>query len=628
MGTDGVDWAALTHAHGSAEDVPGLLRAMESEDADARERAMDALDSALCRHGDVYAATAPAVPHLARLALHGPGHRVELLRLLADIADGYGRPDERNAARRAVAVALPSLLSFAHDADTRVRDTMLLLIAACGRPYALPLLPLLRARLDAEPDPAVRSRAVTALALLGAGDGHWRHGLLGDPEPRVRLAAAEDLLRTCEPPLPGALVDVCARAYAADPHPRERGYWPLPHLPFTERLLEDPEAALRALATGVPRTGRPRDPDDEVAWVTLAHGITDHWRGREADVLPWALRAMRGDPWEVNWLAQMACALPPRQRARVRDHVLPHLASEVPDTRATAVTALARARVPQAVAETVRLVEEQPGAYVTVRAVTAVAEVFGADARAAARAVVRRLADAHSELVRVLARFPEVAVDVVDELAALLTRQGTGYPPVAVEVLGRLGPAAGAVGERALRTCVVEGVHSSVSAVAAVAHCRVGGDPGLALSHLRRELSDGPSAWSAHLAGELGPAAVPLLPFIEPYLAPDAGLGARAEAAQAVWRITGRTEDTLEPVALRALAWEKVYPGRRHPVETLTEMGLLPRFAVAPLRSAAESPRRIIHDGLSLGDDPHPDYVVRDAVRELLATAQIVETAG
>jgi HEAT repeat protein len=630
MGTDGdgVDWAALTHADGPARDIPALLGAMESRDPDVRESALQALNHSLCRWGDVYPATAPAVPHLARLALEGPGHREELLRLLGDIADGIGEPEVLGPARRAVAVALPSLLPLAHDADPAVRDAMVFLIAACGTPYALPLLPLLRARLAAETDPEVRAGVVTALALLDAGDGGWRDALLADPEPRVRLAAAEDLLRTAEPPLPHDVAEHCARAYAADPRPGARGWWPRPHVPFTDRLRDDPEAALRALAVGVPLTAegaahRPDPDEDESPWVTLAHAITDTWRDREADVLPWALRAMTGEDWELNWLAQMTCALPPRYHPVVRDHVHPHLASGLPDVRAAAVTALARAHAPEAVEEAVRLVEELPDRYVTVRAVEAVADVFGAGALPAVRAVVRRLEAAHSELVKVLARFPEVAGEVVEELCAMLTRHGTGYPPVAVEVLGHLGPAAGDAAERALRVCVTEERHPEVSAVATVAHYRVCGDPGLALSHLRRVMTARPG-YRLELAGELGPAGAPLLPHVEPYLAPTDGLGLRPRAADAVWRITGRTEDTVTPVALRALAWERPYLSMRHPVETLTEMGLVPRFAVAPLRDAAESPRRLDQDRM-YGDSLHPDYVVRDAVRRLLATAEVVD---
>ncbi|MFD5269890.1 HEAT repeat domain-containing protein [Streptomyces sp. NPDC058335] len=599
MGTDGV---AEAKAYGSAGDVSGLLRAMESTDPDVREEAMDWLASATYNEDDLAVATAGAVPELTRLALEGPGHRVDLLRLLAGLAQRTDWPDEQDPAERAVADALPPLLPFADDADTDVRDAMVLLIGAAGRPDTLPLL---WARLERETDPLVRAHLVTALALLEPGDGAWRHSLLTDPEPRVALAAAEDLLRTAGLPLPAPLVDHCARAFRADPHEPDITLWPQPHRVFTERLLDDAEAALRALAGGVP----------------IAYEITGRWRDLEADVLPWAL-AETGEHEDrgLNQLAQLTCALPAELHARVRDHVLPCLASGAPDVRAEAVTVLARARVPVAVGETVRLVEEMPGSYGTVRAAAAVADEFGAEAVTVARAIARRMPDGHPHLVELLARFPEVALEAVDDLTALLARAGTGYPPVVVALLDRLGPAAGNAAGRALLACVTERAHSSVSAVAGLAYHRVTGDPGPALDFFREEMTAfGPST-TMEWASRLGPAAAPLLPFIEPCLTRDGG----AVAALAVWRITGRTEDTLEPLARQALEWGRIYAGLTHPVHTLTEMGLLPRFAVEPLRRGVESRRRIVHDFMS-GPELHADYVSRTAVRNLLETARIVD---
>ncbi|SHI26611.1 HEAT repeat-containing protein [Streptomyces sp. 3214.6] len=600
-----MDGRRSARACGLARDVPGLMRAMESGNAAEREEALDWLGSSIWRgEEEFYAAAARAVPRLARLAVELPGHRTDLLELLGDLARTAEYHEGPEPVRQTVAEALPPLLSFAHDRDANIRSAMVLLIAGCGREHALPLLPLLRTWLVEESDPQVRGQVVTALALLGDdGDEDRRHELLTDPEPRVALAAAEDLLRTAELPLPGALVDHCARAYAADPHEPDRARWPAPHKLFTDRLLEDPEAALRALAGGVP----------------LAFEIADQWRDREADVLPWALRDMEGEAWELFRLAQLTCSLPPDLHARVREHVLPYLAADGSALRAAAVTALARTLAPAAVEEAVRLVEEEPRPYETFRAAIAVAEEFGAEALPVARAVVRRLGDAPPHLLEVLARFPEVAVDGVEELTRLLARTGTGYPAAAVAVLGRLGPAAGDAAERALRACVLDREHSSVSGAAAVAHHRVSGDPGLALSFVRQEMSAGFLGPVIDCARELGPAAAPLLPCLEQELAAGSPL-----AALAVWRVTGRTEDTVGPLARQAAEWTRFYSGTPHPLVTLTEMGLLPRFAVDPLRQAAEAPRRIISD-LMCGDALHPDYVVRDAVRNLLATARIVD---
>ncbi|MGW2046889.1 hypothetical protein ACWCPF_17145 [Streptomyces sp. NPDC001858] len=598
--------------YGLAGDVPGVLRAMESTDEAVREEAMAWLHSLLCYRDETR--TSPAVPPLIRLALHGPGHRAELLELLANLANWAGPTDEQERCRRTTAQSLPSLLQLTRDADPAVREAMAVLIAACGQQDAPAPTPLLRDRLAAETHPLVRARIVTALGLLEPADGDWRRALLTDPEPRVALAAAEDLLRTTEAPLPDALVDACAAAYSAQP-PDEREaseteshLWPESHRTFKERLLAEPEAALRALSGGIP----------------LAFEITAHWRDRETDVLPWALHEAFGENWDLYQLAQLTCALPSELHARVAEQVLPSLADDDPAVRAKAVTVLARARVPVAVEEAVRLAEETPGAYDTVRAVQAVAEEFGAAALPVGRAVARRLENVRAELVKALSLFPATAEDAVEQLSELLTRTGTGYPSAAVAVLAGLGPAAGDVAERALRDCVATSGHSSVTVEAAMALHAVAGDPEPALSLLRGEMIAGASAWTTIVAARLGPAAAPLLPLIEPLLAPSPFSGTRATAALAVWRITGRTEDTVEPLARQALEWNKIYPDPQHPVLTLTEMGFLPRFAEAPLREGAESPRRIITDHMH-GDGPHPDDVVRAAVRTLLATAAVVD---
>ncbi|MEU1177984.1 hypothetical protein ABZ464_10085 [Streptomyces sp. NPDC005820] len=91
-GIDRVDWAALRHAHGSAEDVPGLLRGLASEDPDTRHSALDGLYDAVHGEGRVYDATLACVPFLLALAaderVPERGGVVELL-----VAIGTAAPD-------------------------------------------------------------------------------------------------------------------------------------------------------------------------------------------------------------------------------------------------------------------------------------------------------------------------------------------------------------------------------------------------------------------------------------------------------------------------------------------------------------------------------------------------------
>ncbi|MEW2622415.1 hypothetical protein [Streptomyces sp. NPDC048106] len=89
-GLDAVDWSALTHAYGPADDVPALLCALCSPDAEQRHQALDALYGNIFHQGSRYPATAAAVPFLARMAADPalPG-RAAHLELLAALAIGY-----------------------------------------------------------------------------------------------------------------------------------------------------------------------------------------------------------------------------------------------------------------------------------------------------------------------------------------------------------------------------------------------------------------------------------------------------------------------------------------------------------------------------------------------------------
>ncbi|MBG0829733.1 HEAT repeat domain-containing protein [Planomonospora sp. ID67723] len=89
-GLDEVPWADLDHAYGPADDVPGLLRALRSERADERERALPELYSNIFHQGNRYPATAPAVPFLAQLALDpATPERNGIVYLLVAVAIAY-----------------------------------------------------------------------------------------------------------------------------------------------------------------------------------------------------------------------------------------------------------------------------------------------------------------------------------------------------------------------------------------------------------------------------------------------------------------------------------------------------------------------------------------------------------
>jgi hypothetical protein len=88
-GLAAVNWAALGHAYGSAEDVPWLLRQVRSTDPKVREETLRELFSTIVHQGARYSATAPAVPFLVELATAPDTHdRAWLVNLLAYAAVG------------------------------------------------------------------------------------------------------------------------------------------------------------------------------------------------------------------------------------------------------------------------------------------------------------------------------------------------------------------------------------------------------------------------------------------------------------------------------------------------------------------------------------------------------------
>lgn len=98
-----VQWHTLTHAYGSAEDVPELIRALYQGDEETADEAIHELYGNIHHQGTVYPASAPAVPFLAHAVRHVPGKREDLLMLLATLADhdqGDTESPRRNSAVR------------------------------------------------------------------------------------------------------------------------------------------------------------------------------------------------------------------------------------------------------------------------------------------------------------------------------------------------------------------------------------------------------------------------------------------------------------------------------------------------------------------------------------------------
>jgi hypothetical protein len=88
-GLDVVDWSSVSDAYGPATDIPALFRALVSTNPDHREFACRLLHQTIWHQGNVYSATASAVPFLYNLLEADGSHDKEAIAgLLALIADG------------------------------------------------------------------------------------------------------------------------------------------------------------------------------------------------------------------------------------------------------------------------------------------------------------------------------------------------------------------------------------------------------------------------------------------------------------------------------------------------------------------------------------------------------------
>ncbi|TDB76129.1 HEAT repeat domain-containing protein [Actinomadura sp. KC216] len=220
-GLDDVDWANLEHAYGPADDVPDLLRALASESASERGKAMHALYGNIFHQGSRYEATAHAVPFLAALA-DDPRvrDRAGIVLLLSAIAVGY---DESYLPRGVEIAEWRAGIERmrAADPDEELHRMEEWVAAA-----------------DEEGERSVRETRLAVFDLeeslrhaeaeLGAYDAvratvPTLRGLLGDPDPEIRAAAAYALgwfpeeaagtLPALRPLLaPGAAAEVAANA--------------------------------------------------------------------------------------------------------------------------------------------------------------------------------------------------------------------------------------------------------------------------------------------------------------------------------------------------------------------------------------------------------------------------------
>ncbi|MFK0255061.1 hypothetical protein [Streptomyces sp. NPDC090445] len=188
-GLDAQPWSAVSHPHGSAADLPRLLRTLAGDDEAAAQEALSDLYECLLHQGNVHGASAQAVPFLARMA--AAGHwTADVLVLLGGLAESEDEHDVApGAVRAAVAGQVPLLLPRLAAACPATRQAAAW--AAAHTRDAAAVLPALRERWRREDVPLVRAELLGGISRLDPQLGAaLAETVLGPRNPgELRLAA-------------------------------------------------------------------------------------------------------------------------------------------------------------------------------------------------------------------------------------------------------------------------------------------------------------------------------------------------------------------------------------------------------------------------------------------------------
>ncbi|MFH9675051.1 HEAT repeat domain-containing protein [Streptomyces sp. NPDC017405] len=630
-GIDEVDWASLRHAHGSAEDLPGRLRALASADTAERATALDGMYGAVHHEGRVFDATPACVPFLFALAAREEvPDRGGIVELLVSIGgDGEEETARDPRARAAVCAGAETFAVLVGDPDPVVRRAAAgALVRFLDEPARI--LELLRRRLRAEHDDRVLPALVEALGLFARR--HTAHAagavdLLAERSappypPGLRLAALGRLALVAPGRLPADLVPTAVRLLRQrSAQRRQAGEHPGPDtlVGRIRRLRPSDEqgaALLRTLHGALGDrvddriallTGQLTSPDpvDRCNGVWMSAGLFRGWRG--AYDAPVRLLGDQLDTEEdrlrdsaVSVLAELYTLAAPAADAlhalvTARPDLWTHRWERCPPTLGGPLKALARSGDPRAVPALAQLL-----------AGPAAPEELGREAAHLGRAAAPLAPALRHRLARIPLASPAAARLAAPLLTALgaigdrhavpeLLRLLSGAPggpgardalvPRLIGTLTELGAAAQAA--PALRALLT----TRHAATAAGALWSADGDTGVVLPVLLRELSRGDARirlGAARQLGRLGPAARPALPLLH-RLVRSGPLPERVPVACALWHIGGDPEPVV-PV-FRA-AWPAA-PGTRLSIaDCLTAMGP----AAAPLHdlltTELSSPRR------------------------------------
>ncbi|MGV4986448.1 HEAT repeat domain-containing protein [Streptomyces sp. NRAIS3] len=656
-GIDEVDWASLRHAYGSAEDVPGWLRALASADTVERATALDGMYGALHHQGNVYDSTLACVPFLLSLvACEELPDRGGIVELLVGIGAESAHGDRR--AREAVCAGAEVFVRLAGDPDPAVRragaGALVHFLAGPER-----VLDVLRQRLRAERDDRVLRALTEALGLFvrrypahaDAAVDLLTEQSLPPYAPELRLAALGQLALVAPARLPADLVPTAVRLLRERSAQRTRVREPCaadtlvgrlrrlrPSDEEGSRLLGTLHSALgdrvddRSALLGGQLTSP--DPVDRCNAVWLAAALLRGWRGDHSATV--GLLGAQLDAEQdrlrdaavivLSELFTLAAPAADDLYALVwaRPDLWTHRFERGSPTLGGPLKALARSGDPRTVPPLAQLL----AGPATPADLGFELAHLGAAAAPLAPAIRHRLG-----------RIPLDSPSAARLAAPLLAAVGAvGDEEAVPEVLRLLSGAPGGLGARDAIVAQVVGtlealgaaahaapvlrtlLHTRHAAAAAGALWSAREDASAVLPVLLRELTQGEPASRCLAAGQLGrlgPAARAALPALRRMACSWPAQG-RVSAACALWRIDADPDPVL-PVFRTAWAQD---PHTRRPIaHCLTTMGP----AAAPLRPlvAAElaAPRRHLPHASGFGGRravPEDEELLR-ACREVLA---------
>ncbi|MFD5322899.1 HEAT repeat domain-containing protein [Streptomyces sp. NPDC127092] len=566
-GLDAHPWASSSHAYGSAEDIPDLLRALTDTDAAASDAALSELYGSVLHQGTVYAASAEAVPFLARIA--AAGHRTaDVLALLGGMA---ASEDECGVApgrvRAAVAGQLAVLLPLLSDDDPVVRRAAAWAVSHTRTPGTV--LPALRARWAEEPESDVRAEVLTGISRLDPRRGAAEAAPVLEPsQPAVvRLAAVFACLDGGAPwneSLHTTMLSLLPAGSLRSEFDLERGE---PLAAVVEALLERDDEPAReaafALVRAALRDGR-AEVRSEGLWAADRACMLSRSAARH---LVESLRAAALDEEAVLGMASLLGRL--AGAAAPAADVLVPLAGRNPDQ--------ADDHADRALAALVRVAPDRAAPLLAAglgrrpRALDAAAGLWGAASGpgGAASASFPYHGDLLDAVRLRLARPATLGGNEPPQLCALLAGWGAGAAAALPELCAAIphlpGPASRALAsvaancapaDRAVAVAALRAAARSGALAAAQALYDLTDDPALLLGCLGQELGGG--GWgvsdAAGIAAGLGSRGAALAPLLQGALS-DPGtcttraLDTDAALAEALWRVTGDPDPAVAVLA-------------------------------------------------------------------------------